>query len=217
MELGQRLKQARLEAGLSQRQLCEDLITRNMLSQIENGSAKPSMETLRYLATQLGKPISFFLEEAASSPNQTKLQTAREAWSQGDPAAAIAGNRLQMANGAVYDYQRNIIPVHNAKLDALTEIVDTNPGENLLVFYNYQGVQRPQGRGGLERRKGGDAPVPPGQLRPRTEPAAGRPHHRVVRADMESGAVSAGQRPTAQTRTDPERHHPPHRLLRHAG
>lgn len=34
MELGQRLKQARLEAGMSQRQLCGDVITRNMLSQI---------------------------------------------------------------------------------------------------------------------------------------------------------------------------------------
>ena len=67
MELGQLLKQARLEAGLSQRQLCGDEITRNMLSQIENGSAKPSMETLRYFATQLGKPISFFLEEEAAS------------------------------------------------------------------------------------------------------------------------------------------------------
>ena len=63
MELGQRLRQARLEAGLSQRQLCGEVITRNMLSQIENGSARPSMETLRYLASRLGKPISFFLEE----------------------------------------------------------------------------------------------------------------------------------------------------------
>ena len=53
MELGQLLKQARLEAGLTQRQLCGGKITRNMLSQIENGSAKPSMDTLRYLAERL--------------------------------------------------------------------------------------------------------------------------------------------------------------------
>ena len=32
MELGEKLKQARLEAGLSQRQLCGEEITRNMLS-----------------------------------------------------------------------------------------------------------------------------------------------------------------------------------------
>jgi len=57
---------------------------------------------------------------------------------QGDTAAAIAGKLLQMANGAVYDDERNIVPVHDAKLDALAEIIDTNPNENLLVFYNYQ-------------------------------------------------------------------------------
>lgn len=66
MELGQKLKQARLEAGLSQRQLCADTITRNMLSQIENGSAKPSLATLQALCSRLGKPISYFWEDAPS-------------------------------------------------------------------------------------------------------------------------------------------------------
>ena len=79
MELGQRLKNARLELGLSQRQLCGDVITRNMLSQIENGSARPSMDTLRYLAGELGKPLSFFLEEdAVTSPNQALMDRARQ-------------------------------------------------------------------------------------------------------------------------------------------
>lgn len=66
MELGQKLKNARLEAGLSQRQLCGDIITRNMLSQIENGSARPSYATLQALCARLGKPVSFFWEEAPS-------------------------------------------------------------------------------------------------------------------------------------------------------
>lgn len=80
MELGKRLKEARLALGLSQRQLCGDEITRNMLSQIENGSARPSMDTLRYLAARLGKPVSFFLEEeTVTSPNQVLMAAAREA------------------------------------------------------------------------------------------------------------------------------------------
>lgn len=78
MELGQRLRQARLEAGLSQRQLCGEEITRNMLSLIENGSASPSMDTLRYLAHKLGKPMGYFLEEqAVTSPNQALMEGAR--------------------------------------------------------------------------------------------------------------------------------------------
>ena len=66
MELGQKLRAARLEAGFSQRQLCGDTITRNMLSQIENGSAKPSYATLQALCARLGKPVSYFWEDAPS-------------------------------------------------------------------------------------------------------------------------------------------------------
>ena len=71
MELGEKIRIARLDAGLSQRQLCGGEITRNMLSLIENGSARPSMKTLEYLAGQLGKPVSWFVDEQA--PDQEKL------------------------------------------------------------------------------------------------------------------------------------------------
>ena len=87
MELSQKLKQARLEAGLSQKALCGDRITRNMLSQIENGSARPSMDTLRYLAGQLQKPLSYFLEDdAVTSPNQELMAKLRAA----SPSEALA-------------------------------------------------------------------------------------------------------------------------------
>lgn len=78
MTLGQKIKNARMELGLSQRQLCGERITRNMLSQIENGSARPSMDTLSYLASRLGKSVSWFLEEqAVVSPNMTVMEDAR--------------------------------------------------------------------------------------------------------------------------------------------
>lgn len=84
MKLGEKLRQARLEAGLSQRQLCGDVITRNMLSQIENGAARPSMDTLRYLAGRLGKTLSFFLDEQAlESPNAALMDRARKAFDAG--------------------------------------------------------------------------------------------------------------------------------------
>ena len=84
MELGKRIKEARLAMGLSQRQLCGDEITRNMLSQIENGSTRPSMDTLRYLASRMGKTVSYFLEEeTVTSPNQALMAGAREAYRAG--------------------------------------------------------------------------------------------------------------------------------------
>ena len=90
MELGEKLRRARLEKGLSQRQLCGDRITRNMLSQIENGQAKPSMDTLRYLAAGLGKPVSFFLEEdTVASPDLPRILAARRLFGEGKWAGAL--------------------------------------------------------------------------------------------------------------------------------
>ena len=74
MELGEKLRLARLEAGLSQRQLCGEEITRNMLSQIEHGTAKPSMKTLQYLAARLAKPVSYFLEDGVQPANYQLLE-----------------------------------------------------------------------------------------------------------------------------------------------
>lgn len=83
MELGEKLRLARTAAGLSQRQLCGDTITRNMLSQIESGKARPSMSTLQYLATRLDQPVSYFLEDGDRSPSDTALENAREAYRNG--------------------------------------------------------------------------------------------------------------------------------------
>lgn len=89
MELGQKLKQARLEMGLSQRQLCGDEITRNMLSLIENGSAQPSMDTLRYLAGRLQKPVSYFLEDVPDVSDRVGLDAAWDAFCHGHPFKAL--------------------------------------------------------------------------------------------------------------------------------
>lgn len=67
MTMGQRILQARLEAGLSQRELAGEEITRNMLSGLEHDTANPSLSTLRYLSARLGRPISWFLGEDGGS------------------------------------------------------------------------------------------------------------------------------------------------------
>ena len=108
MELGQKIKQARLEAGLSQRQLCGEEITRNMLSQIENGSAKPSMNTLKYLASQLGKPMAYFLEEqVVISPNQELILKAREAFRTGQPVAELLSDYT--APDPIFDWEYHLL------------------------------------------------------------------------------------------------------------
>jgi SNF2 family DNA or RNA helicase len=55
-----------------------------------------------------------------------------------DMAAVLSGKLLQMANGAVYDDEKNVLHIHDAKLDALDEIRDVSAGQPLLVFYTYK-------------------------------------------------------------------------------
>ena len=119
MELGQKLRLARQEAGLSQRQLCGEVITRNMLSQIENGSAKPSMETLRYLAGRLGKSVSFFLDEdAVLSPNCKVMEQAREAFGKQDAAALRAALDGYQSPDDVFEEERKLLTIHCCIMEA---------------------------------------------------------------------------------------------------
>ena len=110
MELGEKLRQARMEAGLSQRQLCGEEITRNMLSLIENGTAKPSMKTLQYLAGRLGKSISYFLEETAVlSPNQEIMETVRQLYDSGHFSEAEKLLESYQSPDPVYDREKEIL------------------------------------------------------------------------------------------------------------
>lgn len=110
MDLGQKLRQARLAAGLSQRQLCGQEITRNMLSQIENGSARPSMETLRYLARQLGRPVSYFLEDGIpSSVNQPLMEQLRAAYREGQFDQILTTLEEYQQPDPVFDWERDLL------------------------------------------------------------------------------------------------------------
>lgn len=53
-------------------------------------------------------------------------------------AAALSNKLLQFANGAMYDENRNVVPVHDLKLEALKEIVEAADGKPVLVAWTYQ-------------------------------------------------------------------------------
>ena len=53
-------------------------------------------------------------------------------------AAALSNKLLQLANGAVYDEDRQVHEVHDCKIEAFLELVESLQGKPVLVFYNYQ-------------------------------------------------------------------------------
>lgn len=50
-------------------------------------------------------------------------------------AAALSGKLLQMANGAIYDEDKNQIHIHDRKLDALEDLIEGANGKPVLVAY----------------------------------------------------------------------------------
>lgn len=50
-------------------------------------------------------------------------------------AAALSNKLCQMANGAVYDEEKRIIPIHDRKLDALEDILEGANGKPVLIAY----------------------------------------------------------------------------------
>ena len=55
-----------------------------------------------------------------------------------DMAAVLTGKLLQLAGGAVYDANKTAQLVHNCKIDAFTELIESLNGEHALVFYSFQ-------------------------------------------------------------------------------
>jgi SNF2 family DNA or RNA helicase len=53
-------------------------------------------------------------------------------------AAVLSNKLLQMASGAVYDEDRGIKLIHDAKLDKLEDIIEAAQGKPVMVFYNFK-------------------------------------------------------------------------------
>ena len=54
-------------------------------------------------------------------------------------AGVLANKLLQFSNGALYtDTAKNFELIHDAKIDALMDIVSDNAGENILLAYNFK-------------------------------------------------------------------------------
>ena len=57
MSVGNKIKALRLQRRMTQNELAEGIISRGMLSRIENGNANPSVKTLKKLANAMGKQL----------------------------------------------------------------------------------------------------------------------------------------------------------------
>jgi transcriptional regulator with XRE-family HTH domain len=96
-DMGERLKKARLSAGLTQQQLAEGRYTKAYISALENGLSRPSMAALNYLSGKLGIAPSKLLNDqpAAWARLEADLALACGRW---DDAVTAYGELLEAAN-----------------------------------------------------------------------------------------------------------------------
>lgn len=61
--IGSKIKALRLQNKISQSELCNNFMSRVVLSRIENDKAKPSLEQLVYISKKLEVPLSYFFND----------------------------------------------------------------------------------------------------------------------------------------------------------
>src|ERR1700687_5363156 len=91
-------KQARLEAGLSLGQVAGSDISRTAIYFVETGKAKPSMETLKLIASRTGRPLDYFLVRPSTMEPRSSAGTAdiERLITEGDPVGALAAGQAAL-------------------------------------------------------------------------------------------------------------------------
>ncbi|MHB8642756.1 MAG: helix-turn-helix domain-containing protein [Gaiellaceae bacterium] len=74
LRLGERLRQLRVSAGLTQTELAGSRFSKEYVSQIERGKTRPTSETVEWLAQQLGVDAGF-LQNGVSTDERSRIET----------------------------------------------------------------------------------------------------------------------------------------------
>ncbi|MEN6391048.1 MAG: DEAD/DEAH box helicase [Syntrophomonas sp.] len=111
-------------------------------NKLEDLCVSMSAEDWLQMPERIGREVKVQIPEAARAKYDQLEKDLLLPFAGGDITAdtmAILSNKLlQMANGAVYDENGSTREIHQAKLEALDDILEAANGQPVLVFYNYQ-------------------------------------------------------------------------------
>lgn len=131
--LGERVRAARRERGLSQAQLAGAELTKGFISQVESGLVRPSLRSLQVLANRLGKSLDYFLGDQLISA--AKRATFHMIAAQ---AAAERANWDEVRSAAGAALQQDPTPAERAKALRLTALADHSMGAHEAAFDRVQ-------------------------------------------------------------------------------
>lgn len=109
--LGERIRKARGEAGLSQAQLGQPHFTRAYVSALELGKIRPAMKSLEFLAAKLGKQVSYFVEdeEQEHKRRERELRLVRAGQLISEGAARQAVEELSSLNNETLSLEDRLV------------------------------------------------------------------------------------------------------------
>ncbi|MBV9279411.1 MAG: tetratricopeptide repeat protein [Chloroflexi bacterium] len=144
-DVGQRIRAARQERGMSLAQLGGQDLSRSFLSLVELGRSRISLRALTIVAERLGLPVSYFLEGAPGSSDgsvELTLNRAEAALAQQEPAEAL--RLLAEAEGSETLYPRTLLLRGRALIDS------GQPRDAIAVLQEGRALARRRGEASLQ-------------------------------------------------------------------
>ena len=91
--LGERLRQLRVAAGLTQTDLAGDRFSKEYISQIERGKTRPTQETVDWLALRLGVDSGYLANGVSADERARAIASPFRAWTRSSaaPVPSTAG------------------------------------------------------------------------------------------------------------------------------
>ena len=139
--MGQRIRRARQERGLSLAQVAGGDFSRAFLNQVEMGRSQPSTRVLRVIAARLGQPVDYLLG-GADLDRELAVERARLALAAGRPRRA-----LELLAGTLDDRSPLGVDARLCAAEALAELRRRDEAARVV-----SGDERPlRARGDLHR------------------------------------------------------------------
>jgi transcriptional regulator with XRE-family HTH domain len=141
LEMGDRLRSARRGRGLSLRALADRVgISPSLISQVENGRAKPSVNTLYAMATELGVSLDdlLFVDTGPAAPGAGRRRRAGLPMEVHAPPTSLPADPVQRAAG-----RKTIRLASGVVWERLTSTSTPN-AEFIFVTYEVGGASSPE-------------------------------------------------------------------------
>lgn len=114
--VGERLKRARTDRGMTQAQLARGLASKGFISLVERNLANCSLPKLRLLAERLGRPLSYFLPEPPAEDAELLCKTAELALHAQEPKRALKELDAAMSLTLTANVRANVLRLRGIAL-----------------------------------------------------------------------------------------------------